>query len=250
MHRDFTACERVGFQAMSGISIVFYVDEVFMKKYVIPIILLASSMSLVACSDDDKNENEGDPSVRSIDKWIGSPCSCEGSGCQALGIPLPTPTEGKGTIKGCDNVDLAGIEGAKLVCLQTIDASKFEALAPPTYFPEGYCAISAVGCEYADEVNENGEPKKTNMCGTAAYGEVGSFTKCPTGSVMIESVFNYGIVGSKSVITNKTCAKACNSDKDCNESGEMSCLDRNGVKFCYNESNFEFMGDTIKFTKF
>ncbi|MBO4349480.1 MAG: hypothetical protein J6A01_00850 [Proteobacteria bacterium] len=203
-----------------------------MKKFALPILLLATSFCLAACSDDDEN----DSSVRTIDKWIGSPCTCEGDGCAMLGIPLPSPVA-NATIKGCENVDLTGVEGGQLACLQTIPAAQ-ASLAPPTYFPQGYCTISAVGCE------------GSIFCSSAAYGDVNKMAACPSGSVMIESKFDYAIAKSDSHIVNKTCAKTCNSDKDCNGAGEMSCIKRDGVKFCYNEQNFSFMGDDIKFTKF
>lgn len=203
------------------------------KKYTLPLILLATSLCFAACSDDDDDK---DSSVRTIDKWIGSPCTCEGEGCEMMDIPLPAPVL-NATIKGCENIDMTGVEGGKLACLRTIAASQAN-VAPPTYFPKGYCTISAVGCD------------GSIFCGAASYGDVDKLTKCPSGSVMIESKFDYPIAESPSVIVNKTCAKACNSNADCNGDGEMSCIKRNGYKFCYNEQNFEFMGDDIKYTKF
>jgi hypothetical protein len=51
-------------------------------------------------------------------------------------------------------------------------------------------------------------------------------------------------------LTNKTCTKMCNTDADCNTAGEVSCLEKNGVKICQNAKNFEFMGDNITVTPF
>ena len=203
------------------------------KKFALPLILLATSLCFAACSDDDDDK---DSSVRNIDKWIGSPCSCEGPHCKIGNISLPAP-QGDAKIIGCENVDLSGIEGGELACLPTISQQDANT-APPTYFPQGYCTISAVGCEGSD------------MCVLASYGDVNKMNKCPAGSVMITSVFTYPIADHPSVITNKTCAKTCNEPSDCNTSGEISCVKKSGYKFCYNEANFKFMGDNVTFTKF
>lgn len=204
-----------------------------MKKFAIPLILLATSLCFAACSDDDDDK---DPSVRDIDKWIGSPCTCEGEHCKIGEIQLPAP-QGNAQIIGCENIDLTGIEGGVLACLPTI-SQQLATTAPPTYFPQGYCTISAVGCE------------GSSVCNLASYGDVEKLNKCPTGSVMITSVFDYPIMDQPSVITNKTCAKTCNTDADCNTAGAMSCIKKGGYRFCYNLSNFEFMGDKVTFTKF
>lgn len=202
-----------------------------MKKFALPLMMIASCLTFAACTDDEKEIKGND-----TPNWIGSPCTCEGSGCKLMKIPLPAPTK-DAVIKGCENVDMTGIEGGRLACLQTISKS-FDTMAPPTYFPQGYCTISAVGCE------------GSSFCGQASYGEVEALTKCPEGTVMIDSTFDYPIVNQNSVITERLCAKACETDADCNVDGEMSCLNKNGFKFCYNEANYAFMGDDVKYTKF
>jgi hypothetical protein len=201
-----------------------------------------------ACDSDDN-----DDSTSSKSQWIGAPCHCEGAGCSAVGVPLPAPVidkDGKmtGTIIGCDNVSLDGIEGARIVCLQNLTA--YENLAPPTYFPAGYCAISAVSC------------KNNFFCSSAEYGDPTKLNTCPKGTVLLESLFYYDIADQASngkpeaEIYNKTCVKACNSDADCNTEGKMSCLNKDGHKFCYNEDNIKMLeshmkeGDKITYTDF
>ena len=192
-----------------------------------------------ACDDgDDDNDTENSKIVK-LDKWIGSPCSCEGQGCVMGEIPLPYPLKENGTIKGCENIDMTGIEGGLVACLPTISEDQSN-LAPPTYFPQGYCAISAVST-----------PDKT-VCGMGAcYGEPEKLTKCPSGSTMVASVFNYKIAGMFDVeITDKVCTKTCESDKDCNTAGDIHCITKENHKFCYNEKNFSFLGDKITYTDF
>jgi hypothetical protein len=169
-------------------------------------------------------------------QWIGNACQCEGEGCAVLGIPLPVP-QGNGTIVGCENVDITEAEGGVVACLQTIPKSQ-AMTAPPTYFPQGYCAISAVGCE------------NSSMCSFVAYGDAENMNSCPHGSTLVASVFNYSIVGTPAKITNKTCVKTCQTDADCNTAGEMTCIEKQGARFCYNVKNFEFMGDNITVTPF
>ncbi|MBQ9394647.1 MAG: hypothetical protein IJU23_03890 [Proteobacteria bacterium] len=202
-----------------------------MKYHLITIAILASALLSAACDSDDEKT-----------QWIGAPCHCEGAGCEAVGVPLPAPVIDKdgnmtGTIVGCDDVSLDGIEGARIVCLQNLTAH--ENLAPPTYFPQGYCAISAVSCE------------NNFFCSSAEYGDPTKMTTCPKGTVLIESTFEYDIAGmGDATIFNKTCAKACNSNDDCNTAGDMSCLNKNGHKFCYHEDNIKLLGNNVKYTDF
>lgn len=206
-----------------------------MKLHHITLALLAAASFCAACDSDDDNSS-------SKEQWIGAPCHCEGDGCSAVGVPLPAPVIDKngnltGTIVGCDNVSVDGIEGARVVCLQNL--SEYENLAPPTYFPSGYCAISAVSC------------KNNIFCSSAEYGDPTKMNTCPEGTVLIESTFEYNIADmDAATILNKTCAKACESDADCNVDGEMSCLNKDGHKFCYHEKNIQLLGDNIKYTDF
>ena len=168
-------------------------------------------------------------------QWIGAPCRCTGDSnqCTMLSIPLPT---GK-PIEGCDNVPAKDFPAAELVCLTTID-EVYASVAPPTYFPAGYCSLSAVNCEGA------------SVCSMVSYGDVDALVACPKGSALLESVFEYTIMKEVVTITNKTCVKNCRTDADCNKDGEISCLNKKGAKFCYNEKNFDFMGGEIKLTVF
>lgn len=184
--------------------------------------------------------------IVTLDKWIGAPCECTPddpeltNGCVIGNIPLPVPIEGEGisgSIKGCENVDASDIPGAKVVCLRTIDRDS-ATMAPPVYFPQGYCAVASVGCE------------GSTFCGPAAFGDVKAMTSCPKGTVMLVAPFDYPIMNEPSKIEDRFCAKSCRDDSDCNPEGEVYCIEREGLKFCYNEANFEFLGNNITFTQF
>ena len=196
------------------------------------------------CKADDKPVQ--DVEIVTKDKWIGAPCDCTpddpdlANGCVVGTIPLPSPIEGDGvtgSIKGCENLDATGYPGAKVVCLRTIDKDS-ASMAPPVYFPKGYCTLSAVGCE------------GSMFCSTAAYGDVDAMDTCPKGTVMMKAPFDYGIMGEPSKIQDKLCLKSCREDSDCNPDGEVYCVEREGLKFCYNEANFEFLGNNITYKQF
>lgn len=203
-----------------------------MKKYFsfALIGILAASMAFTGCSDDDDDDNAtGNANINHQEKWIGAACSCDGKGCELMNVPIPAPQENAKLI-GCENIDTTGIEGGKVVCLRTISA-ELSAVAPTVYAPGGYCSISAVKAE----MSEADAP----FAQMASYGDPDKMTSCPAGSALLTSVFDYQIVGRDAKITNKTCVKLCNSDADCNTAGEMTCLNKKGVKFCYNETNLK-----------
>ena len=203
--------------------------------------MAVSALALNSCKDDDDdNGGDGTPArtdIVTLDKWIGSPCTCEGEGCTAVGavaMPYPIDTDGDGTpdgtIKGCENIDTKNLpEGSVVACIQSIDPN-LSATAPVTYFPQGYCAVAAVGCS------------GSTFCKMARFGDVGKMTSCPAGTVFIAAPFKYTLMNPpEASILDAICAKACNTDADCNQAGEMSCLNKNGHKFCYHEKNFEFL---------
>lgn len=190
-----------------------------------PLILaLLASLAFVACDSDDE------ATVVTKDKWIGSPCYCDaaaqGAKCTEMGVPLPT---GK-PIVGCEALSNEAYPGTEVTCLTTIDKS-FKATAPTTYFPKGYCALTAVDCE------------GDGVCAMVNYGDVKKMTQCPEGSTLLTGKFDYKIILSNVKITNKTCVKNCNTDADCNVAGEMSCISRKGAKFCYHVDNLALLGD-------
>ena len=203
--------------------------------------MMAGALLAAGCTDDDDNKNAGNgdtPAVKQtvVDtpNWIGVACQCEGveGECDLMGVPVPNPRD-NGKIVGCDNVDPSVVEGGEKVCIRTISGEAAK-VAPETYFPQGYCTISAIGCEGG------------SICNLAAYGDAKKMTSCPPGSTLIESVFNYKIITSDVIITNKTCARSCNTDDDCNKAGEMTCMSKGGVKFCYHQKNFD--GTTNDYT--
>lgn len=183
--------------------------------------------------DDKTHTCKGAPELENSEKWIGSPCTCEGAGCEMAGIPLPAPPK-DATIVGCDNVE-TDITGAANVCLRTIPNSQ-STVCPPVYFPQGYCALAATGCT------------GSAFCSTVTFGDVSQMTTCPKGSTLLEATFHYAIAGQDSVITSKTCAQSCKSDADCH--GEMKCLTKDDAHFCYDELNFAFMDEGYTATPF
>lgn len=205
-----------------------------MKISKLAIALMAAATFCIACDEDDNSG--GNDKINHQDKWIGSSCSCEGSGCEIASIPVPLPQNTdtvSGKIINCDNIDMTGIEGGAKVCIRSIDPN-FSAMAPITYFPKGYCSVAAVSCT------------GSSFCFAANYGDPEKMTKCPAGSTMISTVFEYNIMMEPAIIVEKMCAKTCETDDDCNTDGKISCVERKGHKFCYNEKNFEFLGDPEK----
>lgn len=193
---------------------------------------LAAVMMFCASCTDDGDE----PKINNQDKWIGAKCECEGSGCQVASIPIPVPMNSdkvSGKIIGCENIDMTDIEGGEPACIRSIDPD-FKSMAPITYFPQGYCSIVASSCTGSD------------FCFAANYGDPSKMTACPKGSTMLSAVFNYKIMGQDSVIVEKMCMKTCEKDADCNVAGQISCVERKGHKFCYNEKNFEIFNDPEK----
>ncbi len=207
-----------------------------MKFYRIALGLIAALALCTACDDDGNDNNDNNNNINNQTKWIGSSCDCEGLGCEVASIPLPLPQNNEkvsGKIINCDNIDMTGIEGGEVVCVRSIDPD-YKAMAPITYFPQGYCSVAAVSCE------------GSSFCFAANYGDPSKMTKCPAGSVMISTVFDYDIMMQPAVIVEKMCTKRCETDDDCNKAGEISCIERKGHKFCYHEKNFEFLGDPEK----
>jgi len=189
-------------------------------------ICLAAVLGFTACDDDsDDNKNGGStvtPTINNQDMWIGASCECTGDNCETMGIANPSGSP----ISGCMN--MPEWEGAQRVCLRTIEVKE---VAPRTKFPQGYCALGAINCT------------GTNLCQFANYGDYDKMTSCPSGSAMLVSEFDYELYGEPAHIKNKTCAKLCETDADCNKDGEISCLSRNGVKFCYNDFTFTDTGE-------
>lgn len=211
---------------------------------------LSLALSMTACGSDDNGasgnnngengnnngENGGNTFIpNSQDQWLGAACGCDGSEspCDIFNIPLPTGSP----ITGCDNVP--EVEGARRICLRTI-TEEYATTAPPTYFPEGYCALGAVDCKAETDDGDF-------YCKQAKYGDVGTFKSCPAGSALLGTDFDYNLMGEAVKIRARTCVKRCNTNEDCNTEGEMSCIERNKIKFCYNEQNFEHTGEPMVF---
>lgn len=208
------------------------------------VLALSLALGMTACDDDsddnhDSQNQDGQGNGNKQDaftpnaeeQWIGAACGCVGSDeypCDLLSIPVPTGSP----ISGCDN--MPEVEGARRVCLRTISEG-YAMTAPPTYFPQGYCALGAVECT------------GSNLCKMASYGDIDAFKTCPAGSVLMGTSFPYELMGEPVDIRVKTCAKRCNTDADCNTAGDMGCIERSGIKFCYNEKNFKYTGEPSVF---
>jgi len=197
----------------------------------------ALMLALPACGDDDDNTTQDagvqlDSDIQPdaagpVENWLGAACTCTGEECDQMGVPKPN----MGTIEGCDTVD-ASWTGADLVCLRSYTG----ALATDTYFANGYCALMATTCVGDDLI-----------CGSAVMGDFANLAACPGGSVMIEGTTEVDVFGMTATIENKTCAPACASNDDCrvgeldpvfaDEATEYQCVDKDGVKFCYDPRN-------------
>lgn len=196
-----------------------------MKKYAFLLTLLATTIFFGCAEDDDKkNDNTSNITVVDTAQWIGHGCTCEGQGCKVMGVPIPAPND-HFSFTGCDNVKKDQAPGSQLTCMQTIDSP----LSPKTYFPKGYCTLSATKCE------------GIGMCPFVTYGDTDAMTSCPSGSTLLTSTFFFSLGADNAAITNKVCARNCHSDADCNTAGEMTCIQKDQASFCYNEKNFAFM---------
>ncbi len=205
------------------------------------ILALSLALAMTACGGDDKdngggnggggNNNNNSFTPNSEEQWLGAACACDGSKewpCDRVGIPVPSGSP----VTGCDNV--TDVPGAQRICLRTID-EEVKITAPPTLFPEGYCALGAVECT------------GSNLCKMANYGNVDDFISCPEGSALLGTDFDYELMGDPVQIRARTCVKRCNTDADCRPDDQITCIERNNVKFCYNEFNFKYTGEPMVF---
>ena len=157
------------------------------------------------------------------DLYFGDACHCEGNGCQQAGVPKPASP----TIVGCDNVP-ANVTGAALVCLQTYTGS----LATNTYFANGYCGLQATTCTGASLI-----------CSSAVWGDYPNMTSCPAGTALLTDSVDVTVFGQNATIQTKVCARGCTGAGQCREAEtdpadndsatQYQCMDKGGVKFCY-----------------
>jgi hypothetical protein len=85
------------------------------------------------------------------------------------------------------------------------------------------------------------------ICGSAVFGDYAAMTSCPAGSVMISDTQNVDVFGQQATIQNKVCVRTCAGNGDCrtgetdpvlnNEASQYQCVDKGGVKFCYDPRN-------------
>jgi hypothetical protein len=158
---------------------------------------------------------------------LGEDCTCTGADCSQMSVPKPA----SGTITGCEQV-ATGVTGAALACLRSYGGD----LATKTYFANGYCALMSTTCTGA-----------ALICNSAVFGDYATMTACPAGSVMISDSQAVDVLGQQATIQNKVCVRICAGNGDCrtgetdpalnNEASQYQCLDKGGVKFCYDPRN-------------
>jgi len=170
----------------------------------------------------DENADQGGPA----DQGIGSACSCDGQECEQMSVPKPAG----GTIIGCDEV-AEDWPGAARVCLRTYEGS----LATNTYFANGYCSLMATKCTGA-----------ALICNSAVFGDYDNLNSCPQGTIMLVASQDVDVYGQKATIDNKNCVASCESNADCrtgehdpvvDDATQYQCIDKDGVKFCYDPRN-------------
>lgn len=173
--------------------------------------------------------SDGNTDGDTIDKrnWIGSACSCEGDGCRIAGVP----TEHRGTAVGCDEVP-KDQPGALLGCLQSYEGD----ITYNFYYAQGFCTLLSVGDCSGDE----------NICLAIPAGDFEAMVSCPKNAVLITLRRELSSQGLHAEFSTKYCAPACDQDADCrveafddflNEPGRYQCIDKDGVKFCYDPRN-------------
>jgi hypothetical protein len=157
---------------------------------------------------------------------LGSPCSCTDSSCDQAGVPEPT----HGPIQGCDHLPSAWPGGAR-ACLRSYAGS----LATSTYFANGYCALMAATCSGSSLI-----------CNSATAGDYAALVDCPPGAVLLEDTQQVSVLGAGATIQSKLCVQGCAAAGQCRESEtdpvwsgstQEQCLDKAGVKFCYDARN-------------
>ncbi|MBN2802601.1 MAG: hypothetical protein JXR91_05880 [Deltaproteobacteria bacterium] len=181
-------------------------------------------------SDTSDTADTADTAVNvdpTADQTIGSACSCATSGCEALGIPVPNG----GTPVGCDDVP-TDVTGAEVVCLRSYSGTS----ANQTWFANGLCSLQATGCTGA-----------VVICDQATFGDYDNMTACPADHVMISSSTKVAFGTMEADVDSKACAKSCETDSDCRndetdevwegEATQYGCIDKDGVKFCYDPRN-------------
>ncbi len=157
------------------------------------------------------------------ESWLGDACTCTGDACNQQGVPKPAG----GTIAGCENVPADA--NAALVCLRTYIGS----LANNTWFANGYCGLQATSCT-GDSV----------ICDSAVWGSVDAMTSCPAGSVLLDDTTEVTALNIfHATVHAKTCARGCTGAGQCREGetdpadsnapSQYQCMDKGGVKFCY-----------------
>lgn len=178
---------------------------------------------------DQERPDGGDEDTdkeKPTEKGLGAPCTCEGTECEQMGVPKPA----NGKIIGCEEVP-PGVAGTVLACLRSYNF----ALAPKTYFANGYCSLMATKCTGTAFV-----------CGSAVFGDYEALTACPAGSVMLVDSVDVTVMGQKATVSSKGCVKACSSEADCRtdeidpvfeDKTQYQCIDKAGVKFCYDPRN-------------
>jgi hypothetical protein len=85
------------------------------------------------------------------------------------------------------------------------------------------------------------------ICDSAVFGDYATMTSCPAGSVMISDSQAVDVLGQQATIQNKLCVRACAGNGDCrtsetdpalnDEATQYQCIDKGGVKFCYDPRN-------------
>ncbi len=166
------------------------------------------------------------PDAMPEDQRLGSACTCDGTACASFGVPRPAG----GTIHGCDEVP-DDFPGGALACLRSYGGT----LSTKTYFANGYCSVMATSCEGASLI-----------CDSAVFGSYATMVACPEGTVMIQDTQLVSALGQSATVRNKVCAAPCDTSADCREGeqdpehqgpAQYQCVDRAGVKFCYDPRN-------------
>jgi hypothetical protein len=177
--------------------------------------------------DDAQRDSGALPDSQAAAPGLGEDCTCTGSACQQMGVPKPAG----GTIVGCEAV-ATSVAGTALVCLRSYGGD----LATKTYFANGYCALMATTCTGA-----------ALICDSAVYGDYNAMTTCPAGSVLISDSQAVDVFGQQATVQNKSCVRLCAGNADCrtgetdpvyaDAATQYQCLDKGGVKFCYDPRN-------------
>lgn len=194
----------------------------------------------IEIKDESNTGSEDDAGLHNAnirpEKWIGSACRCEGEGCSLAGVPIANA----GSFIGCEDLP-DDWPGAVPGCMRSYTGE----LSVPYYYANGFCILMSLYCT-GDKI----------VCDpmTEETGDFHAMTTCPEDTVLVQKHWAVTASGLNAEFEQKMCAPVCREDSDCrvdeydevfDEPGQYQCLDRDGIRFCFDPRNLS-EDDTVE----